>query len=157
MEFNKLVFAALSVGCLTAAAGGSYLAVRQNQSASAIVESSDLRPAPRRTGAKSAVRGHRIRRGDCPRGAEARGRASSDSVRAGAPCAVDCGSAECAACRARRSTFFDKSFDSRYFPGYGRYRSLRTDVRVAGTISGSQHVWNNVGDATQRCAVDAGI
>ncbi len=45
MEFNKLVFAALSVGCLTAAAGGSYLAVRQNQSASAIVESSDLRPA----------------------------------------------------------------------------------------------------------------
>ena len=46
MEFNKLVFAALSVGCLTAAAGGSYLAGRQNQSASAIVESSDLRPAP---------------------------------------------------------------------------------------------------------------
>lgn len=45
MEFNKLVFAALSVGCLTAAAGGSYLAVRQNQAASAIVESSDLRPA----------------------------------------------------------------------------------------------------------------
>src|SRR5688572_31999274 len=31
MEFNKLVFAGLSVGCLTAAAGGSYLAVRQNQ------------------------------------------------------------------------------------------------------------------------------
>ena len=35
MEFNKLVFAGLSVGCLAAAAGGSYLAVRQNQSASA--------------------------------------------------------------------------------------------------------------------------
>lgn len=34
MEFNKLVFAGLSVGCLAAAAGGSYLAVRQNQSAS---------------------------------------------------------------------------------------------------------------------------
>ncbi len=33
MEFNKLVFAGLSVGCLAAAAGGSYLAVRQNQSA----------------------------------------------------------------------------------------------------------------------------
>ena len=31
MEFNKLVFAGLSVGCLAAAAGGSYLAVRQNQ------------------------------------------------------------------------------------------------------------------------------
>jgi hypothetical protein len=31
MEFNKLVLAALSVGCLAAAAGGSYLAVRQNQ------------------------------------------------------------------------------------------------------------------------------
>ena len=33
MEFNKLVFAGLSVGCLATAAGGSYLAVRQNQSA----------------------------------------------------------------------------------------------------------------------------
>ena len=33
MEFNKLVFAGLAVGCLAAAAGGSYLAVRQNQSA----------------------------------------------------------------------------------------------------------------------------
>lgn len=36
MEFNKLVFAGLAVGCLAAAAGGSYLAVRQNQSAAAI-------------------------------------------------------------------------------------------------------------------------
>ena len=35
MEFNKLVFAGLSIGCLAAAAGGSYLAVRQNQSARA--------------------------------------------------------------------------------------------------------------------------
>lgn len=43
MEFNKLVFAGMSVGCLAAAAGGSYLAVRQNQSASALVESSELR------------------------------------------------------------------------------------------------------------------
>ena len=33
MEFNKLVFAGLSIGCLAAAAGGSYLAVRQNQTA----------------------------------------------------------------------------------------------------------------------------
>ena len=36
MEFNKLVFAGLSVGCLAAAAGGSYLAVRQNQAAVAV-------------------------------------------------------------------------------------------------------------------------
>jgi hypothetical protein len=44
MEFNKLVFAGLSVGCLAAAAGGSYLAVRQNQtSAFAPVQSSELR------------------------------------------------------------------------------------------------------------------
>lgn len=33
MEFNKLVVAGLSIGCLAAAAGGSYLAVRQNQTA----------------------------------------------------------------------------------------------------------------------------
>jgi len=36
MEFNKLVFAGLSIGCLAAAAGGSYLAVRQNQTSSAL-------------------------------------------------------------------------------------------------------------------------
>ena len=36
MEFNKLVFAGLAVGCLAAAAGGSYLAVRQNQDAGAL-------------------------------------------------------------------------------------------------------------------------
>ena len=48
MEFNKLVFAGLSVGCLTAAAGGSYLAVRQNQSASAssIPSGTSGTPAP---------------------------------------------------------------------------------------------------------------
>jgi hypothetical protein len=45
MEFNKLVFAGLSVGCLAAAAGGSYLAVRQNQSAAAIT-SEQYGPAP---------------------------------------------------------------------------------------------------------------
>ena len=38
MGFNKLVFAGLSVGCLAAAAGGSYLAVRQNQSAPGAME-----------------------------------------------------------------------------------------------------------------------
>ena len=36
MVFNKLVFAGLSIGCLAAAAGGSYLAVRQNQTSSAV-------------------------------------------------------------------------------------------------------------------------
>src|SRR5687767_332795 len=44
MEFNKLVFAGLSVGCLAAAAGGSYLAVRQNQSSAyALPQSDELR------------------------------------------------------------------------------------------------------------------
>ena len=46
MEFNKLVFAGLSIGCLAAAAGGSYLAVRQNQSAYALEDSGELRPDP---------------------------------------------------------------------------------------------------------------
>jgi hypothetical protein len=46
MEFNKLVFAALAVGCLTAAAGGSYLAVRQNGASVAVSEpASDLEPS----------------------------------------------------------------------------------------------------------------
>lgn len=44
MEFNKLVFAGLSVGCLAAAAGGSYLAVRQNQTAGA-ASATELTPA----------------------------------------------------------------------------------------------------------------
>jgi hypothetical protein len=42
MEFNKLVFAGLAVGCLTAAAGGSYLAVRQNQTAIAGAEGAEV-------------------------------------------------------------------------------------------------------------------
>ena len=46
MEFNKLVFAGLSVGCLAAVAGGSYLAVRQNQSAGATSPTSAIRYAP---------------------------------------------------------------------------------------------------------------
>ena len=55
MAFNKLVFAGLTVGCLAAAAGGSYLAVRQNQSASALVEPGELRrdAAPTVEGAAS--------------------------------------------------------------------------------------------------------
>lgn len=44
MAFNKLVFAGLTVGCLAAAAGGSYLAVRQNQSAVAISSPADSAP-----------------------------------------------------------------------------------------------------------------
>ena len=49
MDFNKLVFAGLSVGCLAAAAGGSYLAVRQNQASYAsesgeALETSDRSP-----------------------------------------------------------------------------------------------------------------
>ncbi len=49
MEFNKLVLAGLSVGCLAAAAGGSYLAVQRNQSAVAVsgpaVELSPVAPS----------------------------------------------------------------------------------------------------------------
>lgn len=44
MEFNKLVFAGLAAGCLAAAAGGSYLAVRQNQAAPALVDGRQPRP-----------------------------------------------------------------------------------------------------------------
>jgi hypothetical protein len=45
MEFNKLVLAGLSVGCLAAAAGGSYLAVRQNHAAPIVAQPSpDLAP-----------------------------------------------------------------------------------------------------------------
>ncbi|HJU43526.1 MAG TPA: hypothetical protein VJ691_11950 [Vicinamibacterales bacterium] len=44
MEFNKLVFAGLTVGCLAAAGGGAYLAVRQTQaSAYAPANSEELR------------------------------------------------------------------------------------------------------------------
>ena len=52
MEFNKLVFAGLAVGCLAAAAGGSYLAVRQNQAAGA--ESAGATSAPVAPGAPVA-------------------------------------------------------------------------------------------------------
>jgi hypothetical protein len=53
MEFNKLVFAGLSVGCLAAAAGGSYLAVRQNQSAAASY-AEEFGPAPAAPAAPAA-------------------------------------------------------------------------------------------------------
>jgi type IV secretory pathway VirB10-like protein len=54
MEFNKLVFGGLTVGCLAAAAGGSYLAVRQNQSAVVTSEATapaSASPAPTAPGA----------------------------------------------------------------------------------------------------------
>ena len=54
MEFNKLVFAGLSVGCLAAAAGGSYLAVRQNQAAIAAPVSFEAPLAPAAPGAPVA-------------------------------------------------------------------------------------------------------
>ncbi len=56
MDFNKLVFAGLAVGCLTAAAGGSYLAVRQNQAAIAS-ETSDARETSDRSPASPASPG----------------------------------------------------------------------------------------------------
>ncbi len=48
MEFNKLVFAGLALGCLGAAAGGSYLATRHNQVSSleAPVSAAPGAPAP---------------------------------------------------------------------------------------------------------------
>ena len=47
MESKSLVLAVLAVGCLAAAAGGSYLAVRQNeQSASSAISASGASGAP---------------------------------------------------------------------------------------------------------------
>ena len=104
MEFNKLVFAGLSVGCLAAAAGGSYLAVRQNQSVRLRTAQRDRRGHRRRAArATDAAGGDGIRRRDCA-GA---GAAGSRARRAGgarparrAP-AVD-NSRALRACRARR-------------------------------------------------------
>jgi len=45
MEFNKLVFAGLSMGCLAAAAGGSYLAVRQNTAAMPVSQPAPIAPS----------------------------------------------------------------------------------------------------------------
>jgi hypothetical protein len=73
MEFNKLVFAGLSVGCLAAAAGGSYLAVRQNPVAAAIT-SEEPGPAPTAPSAPVAPTAPAVtnRRRDFARGREAR-------------------------------------------------------------------------------------
>ena len=71
MEFNKLVFAGLSVGCLAAAAGGSYLAVRQNQSARHGFDARLRSLHPATPSATAAPTGHRIGRRDHAGGGEA--------------------------------------------------------------------------------------
>src|SRR5258705_700136 len=45
MEFNKLVFAGLAVGCVAAAGGGAYLAVRHNRAPHAIVAAAASLPS----------------------------------------------------------------------------------------------------------------
>ena len=78
MEFNKLVVAGLSVGCLAAAAGGSYLAVRQNQpSTYAPAASSELRPYPT-DAAPAAAAGNKAV-------TESEGVISADSAKADVP------------------------------------------------------------------------
>ena len=48
MGTNKLVFAALTAGCLVAAGLGGFLAVRYGQPAAATAEAPARRPWPRR-------------------------------------------------------------------------------------------------------------
>jgi hypothetical protein len=55
MELNKLGLAGLAVGCLAAAAGGSYLAVRQNQSAEAVSAPVAIPAQPASPAAPAAV------------------------------------------------------------------------------------------------------
>ena len=56
MEFNKLVFAGLAAGCLAAAAGGSYLAVRQNTASVAVSQPSpDVAPVSAPNGSKAVT------------------------------------------------------------------------------------------------------
>ena len=76
MAFNKLVFAGLSIGCLAAAAGGSYLAVRQNQSA-----------VPGASGASGAISAP-----DAPVAPDAPARAVTESEGVIAPDATPAGS-----------------------------------------------------------------
>jgi hypothetical protein len=56
MEFNKLVFAGLAMGCIAAAGGGAYLALRHNTVPQAIVAPSAA-PAPGPLAASPAVAG----------------------------------------------------------------------------------------------------
>ena len=62
MEFNKLVFAGLALGCLGAAAGGSYLATRHNQVSSLEAPVSRAPGAPRSGGTGHIGAGDGIRR-----------------------------------------------------------------------------------------------
>jgi len=82
MEFNKLVFAGLSVGCLAAAAGGSYLAVRQNQAAIAAPVSLEAPLAPAAPGAPVAP--------NAPAGAvtESEGLITPEAVKPASPAAA---------------------------------------------------------------------
>jgi hypothetical protein len=52
MELNKLVFAGLAVGCIAAAGGGAYFAVRQNNVPQAIVAPTSEAPATSTPSAK---------------------------------------------------------------------------------------------------------
>ena len=56
MEFNKLVFAGLAAGCIAAAGGGAYLAVRHNAAPQAIVAPASS-PAPSADAAAAPVAG----------------------------------------------------------------------------------------------------
>jgi len=83
MEFNKLVFAGLSVGCLAAAAGGSYLAVRQNQSAVSVSSPApDLAPvAPATSGTRPVTESEGVITPDAARPEPARPAESAEPVR----------------------------------------------------------------------------
>ena len=130
MEFNKLVFAGLAVGCLAAAAGGSYLAVRQNQSAVA----TDAREAsatacslasPASPDVTRFTR-NRIRRRDFAGAGEAR--APGCAARRLRQCVV---LPRCPArrrARPGRDDACDSPFDSRRSARHADRRSLRTDV-----------------------------
>ena len=55
MEFNKLVFAGLAAGCIAAAGGGAYLAVRHNSAPPAIVAPFDSGKPATTAGSPAAV------------------------------------------------------------------------------------------------------
>ena len=83
MEFNKLVFAGLSVGCLAAAAGGSYLAVRQNQAAVAapIAPAGVEAPATPATPAGAVTESEGLIAPDAPKAEPARPATPSSPIR----------------------------------------------------------------------------
>ena len=83
MEFNKLVIAGLSVGCLAAAAGGSYLAVRQNQAAVAapIAPAEILAPATPGTPAGAVTESEGVITPDAPKAEPARPATPSSPIR----------------------------------------------------------------------------